>query len=543
MTTVRTLLFALAAGGCVAAGAVAINSTVRMSQLTELQKKNQERSRASSLASEAAPMGSELYHVIADALINGNLVEADERWQAMVGKANNQMTRLGKAVDTERVRKDLKEAEASLREIIRLYEGEMRGELKGDATRLEKVRDVDAKIDAEVEKIAVALESVAADLAMEAKEAEDRFDQTAKRAFYGNIVIGLIAVLGLGGLGLWIVRNIRGQLGEEPAVLTGIAQRIARGDLSEDLRHYRPAARSLLESITLMQEGLRTIVYEISSTSEKLTSAALQLKEAAEQVQAATENQNDASSSMSSAIEEMTVAVGSLGDGAREAAQKAHAAGESSQVGKATVGATMDEMKIIAGEVDKATEEIKALVSESERITMVVNVIREVADQTNLLALNAAIEAARAGEHGRGFAVVADEVRKLAERTATSTREIASLIQSIQSRVVSVADGMQHGKEKLDGGITLASQAGQTINEASAAASSVVQLIRDIANALAEQNSANALVAQNVERIAQMSEENSQTVREVATAANSMSMLADNLNNVVKGFELGRHSS
>jgi methyl-accepting chemotaxis protein len=167
-----------------------------------------------------------------------------------------------------------------------------------------------------------------------------------------------------------------------------------------------------------------------------------------------------------------------------------------------------------------------------------VNVIKEIADQTNLLALNAAIEAARAGEQGRGFAVVADEVRKLAERTAKSTQEIAGMIGKIQNSTREVVASMESSVGRVSSGVDLANQAGQSITQIKNESTRVAQVVGNISDALREQSEASRSIAQNVEKIAQMSEENSAAVLQTANAAGHLEKLALSLQNTISRFKV-----
>ena len=178
------------------------------------------------------------------------------------------------------------------------------------------------------------------------------------------------------------------------------------------------------------------------------------------------------------------------------------------------------------------------LAGKTDEIHRVVGVIREIAEQTNLLALNAAIEAARAGEQGRGFAVVADEVRKLAERTSQATGEITQMIQSIQNGNQGVVCTMQEGVTQVTQGVALAHQAGEAVVSIRASAERVVNVVGAITTALQEQVQASADVAANVEKIAAMAESNSQSVRQAHSTAVGLQQLAQTLERSVAGFKV-----
>lgn len=195
-------------------------------------------------------------------------------------------------------------------------------------------------------------------------------------------------------------------------------------------------------------------------------------------------------------------------------------------------------MSNIAQTVSQSSDVIEALEQKSAEISAIVSVIRDIAGQTNLLALNAAIEAARAGEQGRGFAVVADEVRKLSERTGESTREIAGMIASIQSGTRSAVASMETGVRQVGQGVTLANRAGQSITGIKISAAGVVHAVSEISLALKEQSAASNEVAINVARITEMSEENSEATRQTAEAAQRLAVLAGSLELAVGHFSV-----
>jgi methyl-accepting chemotaxis protein len=280
------------------------------------------------------------------------------------------------------------------------------------------------------------------------------------------------------------------------------------------------------------------MVGELQRNAEGVTAAAQALSASSDQVAAATARQSEAASAMAAAVEEMTVSINHVADGAREAHHVTAEADTLSQEGCSVIESTVAEMKQISKTVVDAAATIQAMGSSSQRISGIVQVIKDVAEQTNLLALNAAIEAARAGEQGRGFAVVADEVRKLAERTAQATSEIGGMIGEVQSSAQAAVGTMQQAVARVEDGVSLARRASESMLGISGGAQRVVAAVNEISNALKEQSVASNDIAANVEKIAQMSEENSAAARESAETALQLEKLAADTRQAVAAFRV-----
>ncbi len=226
-----------------------------------------------------------------------------------------------------------------------------------------------------------------------------------------------------------------------------------------------------------------------------------------------------------------------VADNASEAEQKAGMSGDIARRGGVEVQSAVDEIRRIEEIVNSASTQIQALGHKAQEISGIVNVIKEVADQTNLLALNAAIEAARAGEAGRGFAVVADEVRKLAERTARSAQEITNMVGSIQGESEIAISIMIKGNELVAIGVKKAEQAGSSMVQINDSSSGVINAVSDISSALREQRIASTDIAKHMEQIAQMTEESGAAVSEVSFAAMNLEKLAEELQQEVAKFK------
>ena len=333
-----------------------------------------------------------------------------------------------------------------------------------------------------------------------------------------------------------VIGEIMRRLGGEPLDMQSAAHRIADGDLTVRLAVAAGDDSSLLASIMHMQSNLRNTITQSRQAAEQVADAARNLAVNSQQVSQSSAQQSEAAASMAASVEQITVSLSHVADSAASARELATETGNLSTEGKGLVQNTVSEINKIADSVTRSSGVIETLGEQSNQISSIVNVIKEIADQTNLLALNAAIEAARAGEQGRGFAVVADEVRKLAERTTSSTQEIATMINAIQQGTQSAVHGMEEGRQQVSEGVQMAAETGESMARIQTGTQRVLDAVEDISSALREQTAASTQIAKNVETIAQMTEENSAAVNAVSQSANQLEHLAEDLKRSVDLF-------
>ncbi|WP_312934063.1 methyl-accepting chemotaxis protein [Pseudomonas sp.] len=348
------------------------------------------------------------------------------------------------------------------------------------------------------------------------------------------LVVGGLAAAVLAMLIAWsLSKNLVGRLQQALEV----AQRIAEGRLDSRIdTHGRDEVGILLQAFAAMQARLRSMIGEIKQGAEQLVSASESISSASLQLSASAQEQSHSASSMAATVEELTVSINHVADNAGDAHALSSESGRQSTEGGSVIQETLERMRLIADTVQASAGQISELDQHAEQISSIVGVIRGIAEQTNLLALNAAIEAARAGEQGRGFAVVADEVRLLAQRTANSTQEITDMVKKIQLGTRDAVTQMDVGVEQVKGGVELAQQAGEAIVHIRQSSGDVVRVVDQISLALREQTAASQDVARNVERIAQMSQQNSQAVEQTSHTAGELQQLAQGLERQVNVF-------
>ncbi|MFJ4067623.1 methyl-accepting chemotaxis protein [Pseudomonas sp. NPDC089996] len=382
------------------------------------------------------------------------------------------------------------------------------------------------------------MKAMAALIAYNGKGAEDasqRSSDVADEAFTAVIGSLLVIMLALAAIATLLTRSIVVPLADAVAV----AERVATGDLTQDIRvvgHDEPAL--LLRALSRMQQSLRDTIRKIAASSDQLASASEELHTVTEDTSRGLHQQSAEIDQAATAVNQMTAAVEEVANNAVSTADASKGADQNTRDGRDQVNQALASIEHLVNDVTGTSAEIEQLASNANEISRVLDVIGAIAGQTNLLALNAAIEAARAGEAGRGFAVVADEVRALAHRTQQSTAEIEQMIAGIQNGTERAVSAMHSSRGRANGTLEVAQGAGQALEVIAEAIASINQRNLVIASASEEQAQVAREVDRNLVNIRDLAMQTSAGANQTSAAAQDLSRLAVDLNGMVAQFKV-----
>ena len=333
-----------------------------------------------------------------------------------------------------------------------------------------------------------------------------------------------------------VIRAVLRDIGGEPAMAVAVMREVAGGNLTVGLRDVH--AGSLLGELDRLVQSLRSVMAQITAGAGRVSKAAHDINATTGAVAAATEVQTDSTQSMAASMEELTVSINHISDNAGETARHASSAAELARNGQKQVSAAADDLGNMSQALGGAADQVRTLAENAQEVTRIASVIKDIAGQTNLLALNAAIEAARAGEQGRGFAVVADEVRGLAGRTEKATAEISGVVERIQRDTLDAARTMEEALPHAEKAREAAATAAETLQQIAEGSGAAESLVRDVAASTREQSEASSLLAQQVDSIAHQVEQTGAEMSVAARAAQGLEQTASELDALTARFRL-----
>lgn len=368
----------------------------------------------------------------------------------------------------------------------------------------------------------------------------------ARKAAMKGIMVMAAALLVSAGLSVFFMWSTNEHIIKPITKVKDTVESYANGDLTKRAeikvsflgREFKDEVTSLGESVNAMAVQMSGVIGRITDSSNLLASAAEQLSSSSTQIEEGADRQSGQTAQVATSMEEMNATVIEVAKSSSQVSESARNAQGIAIKGGDVVSEAIAAMQEVAASTSVTAQTIKKLGKSSEEIGTIVSVINDIADQTNLLALNAAIEAARAGDQGRGFAVVADEVRKLAERTTKATKEISSMINTIQAETGMAVGAMDEGTAKVENGVRLANEAGEALKQIVTGVEGVTDMISHIATSAEQQSATTDEITQNMDSIADVAKSNVSAIAEVSKATNEMARLASELKDLVSNFRM-----
>ncbi|ABK97682.1 methyl-accepting chemotaxis protein [Pelobacter propionicus] len=367
-----------------------------------------------------------------------------------------------------------------------------------------------------------------------AKAAEES-KKNLRQGIYLIVGVTLVLAVIIAFVSLMVTRRLLRHIGTEPVQLEEITRQVAEGDLTY---RFEQGKGGVYEAMRQMVEQLRQVMDKVNRSSQDVASASVELNSSADQMASASHEVVSQANTVATASEEMSATSMDIANNCHRAAESSNQASRTAQAGADIVRSTVDGMSRIAEKVRGSATVVEQLGVRSDQIGEIVATIQDIADQTNLLALNAAIEAARAGEQGRGFAVVADEVRALAERTTRATREIGEMIKNIQNETRCAVSSMEEGVQEVEQGTVEAARSGQALEEILEKINEVTTQISQIATAAEEQTATTREISNNIQQISEVVDMTAKGAQDISQSSSSLSQLSVDLQDLVRRFQV-----
>lgn len=451
----------------------------------------------------------------------------------LYGEIDEQLAETEKTLESAEGKKQFEALRALIKEYAPVREEMITATLDGDReTALDIMRtqclSYEKKIDDAIKKIF--------DLKIAGAEQRNKLNAaTTRRAIIEMSVFAVAGMVIAILLGLFMARQLSAPLMK----VVEFAKAIAQGDLTNHLElNQKDETGQLAEAVNTMADRLNRLISGVAENAGQVAAAAGQLTANAEQMATGAEEVAAQSGTVATASEEMAATSTEIAQSCSTAAEEAHRASETASRGSEVIRHTVEEMARIADRVRETAKTVESLGTRSDQIGEIIGTIEDIADQTNLLALNAAIEAARAGEQGRGFAVVADEVRALAERTTKATKEIGAMIKAIQHETKGAVAIMEQGVQEVERGTAEASESGKALEEILEQVGTVTMQVNQIATAAEQQTATTTEISGNIQQITDVVHNTARGAQETAAAARQLSNLSDELQQLIGQFHL-----
>ena len=459
-------------------------------------------------------------------------------------------------VKYERVLKGMLNGDSNLG-IARINNPEIRAELEEIAGLMDSVRKLTGTLLKDFSAVVKAQDAVemmagvGSHIVSDASILQESYLQDAARRIVSpalGVSFGLIAIVILGILAYLIIKSAlaredkakEGTEKNEAAIFRLLDEMgdLADGDLTVNVTVTDDFTGTIADSINYTIDALRTLVNSINQTTEQVTSAAEQSRETAVRLAKASDQQADQIASASTAINEMAVSIEDVSKNAGKLAVEAQESVKTASTGADAVRNTIEGMDVLRENIQETSKRIKRLGESSQEIGEIVELINDISDQTNILALNAAIQAAMAGDAGRGFAVVADEVQRLAERSGNATKQIEALVKTIQTDTNEAVISMEQSTSNVVKNAQLSHNAGSALSKIEEVSRHLAELIQDISNSSHQQSQAATSVSETMNRIQDITTETSAGTNETASSIGNLAELAAELRKSVAGFKL-----
>jgi methyl-accepting chemotaxis protein len=494
---------------------------------------------ATALASRA---GISQYQTVADAIIIRDMTRADSEWARKKEANAKRIDEMAKGATTPEEKQLVAEARKSFDQIVSLYEGKLRPILVSTPEVTAEMREISRQVGKEVEVIRTNTLKLSEFKSKAAKGGDADFDASMKKAMGFMLIIGLIGLVVQLAAGFLISNSIVKPLTMLNLLIGDLAK--GEGDLTHRIDYTRnDELGSLSNNLNLFIVKLHDIVKNVVKDSIQVVIGSSRVHAMSEMITKEADGLATQAAAVATASEEMSATSNDIARNCMQAAEGGTVATSVAADGSIVVQQTVQGMGRIAERVRAAATTVASLGSRSDQIGDIAITIQDIADQTNLLALNAAIEAARAGEQGRGFAVVADEVRALAERTSRATREISEMIKAIQNDTRNAVESMEQGVHEVEMGSADAARSGEALQKITDQINTVTMQINQIATAAEEQTATTTEISGNIIKITEIAQKTTNGTRETTSASHHLLGMSEELMTILGKFKVNEETT